>query len=93
MLLGSVNVYCTECGCSVDTTQLMQPIAVGCLVMRAVGTAAVSVVIMSAQVCPKCSLISLTLKLCNQCMFLWPSAVDRMTEHRKETTNIPLSIL
>jgi hypothetical protein len=46
MLLGSVNVYCTEYGCSVDTTQLMQLIAVGCLVVREVGSAAVSVVIL-----------------------------------------------
>ena len=30
-----------EHGCSVDTTQLMQLITVGCLVMREVGSAAV----------------------------------------------------
>jgi hypothetical protein len=46
MLLGSVNVYCTEHGCSVDTTQLMQLITVGCVVMKEVGSAAVSVVIL-----------------------------------------------
>jgi hypothetical protein len=46
MLLGSMNVYCTEHGCSVDTAQLMQPITVGCLVMREVGSAAVSVVVL-----------------------------------------------
>jgi hypothetical protein len=46
MLLGSVNVYCNEHGCSVDPTQLMQLIAAGCLVMREVGSAAVSVVIL-----------------------------------------------
>jgi hypothetical protein len=46
MLLGSVNVYCTEHGCSVDISQLMQLITVGRLVMREVGSASVSVVIL-----------------------------------------------
>jgi hypothetical protein len=46
MLLGGVNVYCTEHGCSVDTTQLMQLIAVGCLVMREGDSAALSIVMM-----------------------------------------------
>jgi hypothetical protein len=41
MLLDSVNVYCTERGCSVDTTQLMQLFSVGYLVLREVGSAAV----------------------------------------------------
>ena len=50
--------------------------------------------IMSAQVCTEGSVSSLSVTLCYQYMFLWPPAVDAVTEHRQHRTNdIPLSIL
>ena len=59
-----------EHGCSVDTKHLMQLIAVGCLVMREVGSAAVCVVILCLRNSVPRSVISLPVTLCYQYMFL-----------------------
>ena len=51
--------------------------------------------IVSVQVCTEGSVSSLPVTLCYRYMFLWPPAVDAVTEHRQQTANdtIPLSIL
>ena len=81
-----------EHGCWIDTTQLMQLITVWCLVMREVSSAAVWVVILCLCKSVLMALSVVFLSLCYQYMFVWPPAVDGVTEHRQQTTNdtIPL---
>ena len=43
--------------------------------------------IVSVQVCTEGCVSSLPVTLCYQYMFLWPPAVDAVTEHRQQTTN------
>jgi len=59
-----------EHDCSVDTTQLMLLIAVGCFVMREVGSAAVCVVILCLCKCVLRAVSSLPVTVCYQYMLL-----------------------
>jgi len=59
-----------EHGCSVDRTQLVQLIAVGCLVMRDGQCCNMSCHIVSVQVCTEGSVSRLFVPLCYQYMFL-----------------------